>query len=601
MATNNNNSSIDLLSLDFHTLKTSLKNYLRGQPQFRDYDFEGSNLNVLLDLLAYNTFKNSFYTNMAMSESHMDSAQLLSSVLSHAKDLNYTPRSVRSAQARVKVTFEATGQNQPYVIPKGAEFSTLIKNSAYTFSLPETLTVSSANTTFSFEADIYEGIFVKDSYVFQGSENQKFKLTNQNVDTRSLTVTVFEDNAEIGDVYKLRTTLLDLNKRSKVFFLQATEDGYYEILFGDDVIGRKPKLNSTILVNYRVSKGPEGNGARLFSVDFDPTGRGELTSTPEIDTIESARNGQNPEDIESIRYYAPRHFQVQERTVIDTDYEVSLKEEFPEINVVSVYGGEEANPPRMGKVFVSVDINNVDGLPESKKEEYYRFLKRRSPFSIDPVFIEPEYLYLSIDSLVRYDVNVTNKSPNRINTLVTDAITKYNGVELNDFKTTFRHSAFTRAIDYADPSIVSNITDVKMYKKIPVSRGVQRNYVIDFGTALKDNFPAQGRVHRIDLEHAVKSSSFNYASTTVHLEDDGAGVMRLVRQDGSNHSTIADVGTVDYETGIVNLVGLSIIDFEGASLKLYAIPKDEDITSRKNTILQIEPAGISVSVQEVRV
>lgn len=601
MASNNSLSTINLVDLDFFSLKESFKNYLRGQNNFKDYDFDGSNINVLLDLLAYNTFNNAFYLNMAMSESHMDSAQLLSSVISHAKDLNYTPRSVRSARARVRVTFEATAENQPYVIQKGSEFSTLIKNSSYVFTIPETITVSSANTTFSFETDLYEGIFIKDSFVFTNNvENQRFKLSNRNVDARSISVTVFEDNSEVGEVYKLRTTLLDLNKRSKVFFLQATEDGFYEILFGDDVIGRRPKINSTILIDYRISEGPSGNGARLFSVDFDPTGRSELITTPIVDTIESATNGQSPEDIESIRYYAPRHFQVQERTVIDTDYEVALKEEFPEINVVSVYGGEEANPPRMGKVFVSVDISNVDGLPESKKEEYFRFLSRRSPFSIDPIFIEPEYLFIDVKTLVRYDVNVTNKSPTRISTLVTDAITKYNNVELNDFKATFRNSAFSTAIDNSDSSIVSNITDVVMYKKIPVTKGTTRNYKIDFGAALIDNYPAQGSTHKISFEHAVYSSNFNYASITAHLEDDGNGKMRIVRQEGSNHVTIAEVGTVDYATGLVNLVGLNIIDFEGASLKLYAAPKDEDITSRKNTILQIEPAGISISVEEVR-
>lgn len=604
MALSNGNpqdTSINLVDLDFHELKNSFKNYLRSQPQFKDYDFDGSNINVLLDLLSYNTHKNIFFLNMAISEGFLDSAQLRNSILSKAKELNYLPRSVRSASAKVRVTFDATGESQPYIIQKGSMFSTLIKNQSYTFSMPETITVSSANNTFQFETEIFEGVYQKDAYIYLDNiENQRFKISAKNVDTRSLTVTVYEDNSEVGDIYKHATTLLDLNYNSKVYFLQTSETGHYEVLFGDGVLGRKPKINSTIVLDYRVSSGEAGNGARSFSVDFDPTGENELLTTPELEVLEPGRNGAEEETTESIRYYAPRHFQVQERAVTTDDYEISLKTEFPEINAVTVFGGEEMDPPRYGKVFVSVDIANVDGLPESKKTEYYRFLKRRSPLSIDPIFIEPEFTYLRVDSLVRYNINITTISAQRIKTLVTDAIMSYNELYLNDFNVSLRYSPFTCEIDQADTSIVSNITDVILYKKLQPRLGMQQSFELDFGMALKQNLPSSDTKHLIGFEHTITSTPFRFNGENCVLEDTGDGVVRIYKNSGAFNVKVKDIGTIDYETGVVRLNNLVIDSYDGASFKIYVRPEDKDINITKNTIMMIEPDEIHIDVEAIR-
>lgn len=329
-----NLNSLDVVDLDYHSLLTSFKNFLRGQSQFKDYDYDGPNIATLMRLMAFNTYKNGFYLNVALSEAHLDSAQLRSSILSHAKDLNYLPRSIRSARARISASFEATGQNQPYTIQKGSTFSAVVKNTSYVFSLPETIVVASANNSFAFETDIYEGFFVKDSYVLKGIDNERFRVSNKNVDTRSLTVTVYEDGNSVGDVYVYKQTLLDVTSTSKVFFLQTADDGYYEVLFGDNIIGKRPRTNSTVVLDYRITNGPAADGAKRFGMDFDPTGFDELNSTPLIETVESSRNGQDQETNESVRYFAPRNFQVQERTVVDNDYAVALKSAFPEINVV---------------------------------------------------------------------------------------------------------------------------------------------------------------------------------------------------------------------------------------------------------------------------
>lgn len=593
------NSSINLVDLDQQALLNDFRNYLRTQDQFKDYDFKGSSMNVLLDIMAYNTFKNSFYLNMAFSERWIDSAQLRSSIFSHSKELNYLPRSKRSAKAKVRINFTASGESQPYVIQKGSQFSSIVKSKQMTFTIPETVILSSVDENFELETEIYEGIYVKDSYIFTEA-SQRFKITNKNVDIRSVNVLVFEDNSEEGLIFKQSSTLLDLDNESKVFFVQTSEIGNYEIIFGDDVVGRQPKINSVIVIDYRVSNGVEGNGAKNFSVDFDPTASNELLTTPELEVIEASANGEDEETNDSIRYYAPRHYQVQERTVTAGDYEVTLKQAFPEINAVSVYGGEELSPPIFGKVFIAVDIKEVDGLPATKVEEYYNYLKRRAPFSIIPAFIEPEFLYVSINSLVRYNINITTNSINRIKALVTDAIQNYNQTELNDFNVKLRNSALSSVIDDADNSIISNITKVSVYKKINPILNSNYTETVEFGMAIQNDLPKQIAIYPISDIQSVYSSLFSFQNQICSLEDDGDGIIRIVKTQEKNKIALQNVGTVDYTTGKIILSSFNISSYQGNAIKLYIRPEDIDISANKNNIMLIDPTDITLEVQSIR-
>lgn len=595
------NTSINLVDLDFASLKGSFKNYLRDQNQFKDYDFEGSNINILLDLLSYNSYKNAFYLNMLLSESFLDSAQLRNSILSHAKELNYLPRSARSSKAKVRIEFEATGESAPYIIQKGSPLTTLVKNESYTFTIPETITVSSANTTYSFETDIFEGTYIQDTYTYrQGIENQRFKLTNRNIDTESLTVSVFEDGNEVSDAYKLSTSLLDLDETSKVFFLQPTETGYFEVLFGDNNLGRRPKINSTIVMEYRTSSGELPNGAREFSVDFDPTGSDELNFTPEVNTLENSRDGAEEESIESIRYMAPRHFQTQERAITASDYSIALKGQFPEINAVHAYGGEDLSPPQFGKVFIAVDITNVDGFPESKKIEYRNFIDRRSPFGIRPVFVDPEFSYLSVRSKVRYDVNVTSASRETLKSIIKNAIVDYNEEYLNDFNVILRNSKLETEIDDSDASIISSVTRTRIYKKINPRLGLSENFRINFGVPIIDTIPEKEDLHRATDVHALVSSLFIFNSEQVLLEDDGSGNVRIMKTDGFINEKIKNVGKIDYNTGQIEIDGLVVDSFQGSSIKLFVTPVDPDVVASQNSILTIEDDEIIIDLEEVR-
>ena len=595
------NSSIDLTTLDFDSLKESFKTFLGSQEIFRDYDLEGSNINLLTELLSYNTFKNAFLTNMLFSEAFLDSAQLRNSIISHAKELNYVPRSLRSSRAKVRVSFSATSENAPYIIPKGKPFTTIVKNHSYTFTTPETIICSSPNNSFTFTTDIFEGSFVKDTYTFAANvETQLFKTTNKAIDTRSLTVSVYEDNSQSPINFRLATSLLDVDADTQVFFIQPAEDETYEILFGDNNIGRRPKDNSIITLEYRVSQGQAPNGAKTFSCDFDPTSRNELLSNIVVDVLESAREGAGAESLESIRYYAPRHFQVQERAVTASDYEISLKTEFPEINAVHAYGGEELDPPQFGRVIISIDISEVSGLPESKKTEYYRFLKRRSPFTIDPVFIEPEFSYISINSIIRYNLNVTPLTSETIKSLVSDSINRYQEINLNKFNAILRQSKLAKDIDNSDQSIVSSITGIAVYKKINPELGVLVNIETDFNMPIRNDIPLKEKIHSVNDIRAVYSSVFRYKGEQCIFEDNGNGIIRLMKIKGSNYETIQDIGSVNYESGEISIQDVLIDEYFGDALKIYVLPDDPDIAVSKNTILAVESDEVHITVEELR-
>lgn len=602
MATSN--SSIDLTSLDFDSIKLSLKEHLKTNPIFKDYDFEGTNLGILLDLLAVNTYKNAYYLNMAISERFIDSAQVRESLLSHVKELNYTPRSVRSSRAKLNVVFEATGESAPYIIPKGSSFTSMVKNKSFVFTIPESIICSSTNSTFTFTTDVYEGIYVKDTYIFDiDMEIPKFKITNKNVDTTSLTVVVNEDGSVVGENYYLSQSMLGLNEKSPVFFLQTAIDGGYEIVFGDDIIGKKPKHNSLITLDYRIAQGSVANGCREFSIDFNPTGTpSELSGSgfPGIATLELSQNGAEEESIESIRYYAPRHFQLQERAVVASDYEIALKTQFPEINSVSVYGGEEISPPQYGKVFIAVDLRGIIGLPDSKKSEYYSFIKSRNSISIIPEFVNPKYMFIAIDTDVKYNINITKASKERIKNIVTSTINDYNDNYLNKFNATFRLSNVMKLIDESEISIISNSTKFKIYTKLIPNIDLPQNLTIDFNLKLKNDIPRHNNIQYSRDLVTFYSSIFKYNGEKCILADNGDGVVSVLKYGETEYVKIIEVGSINYDTGQVKLNNFKIESFEDNYMTFYAYPAESDISSNKDTILLIEPAAINVDVIQMR-
>jgi hypothetical protein len=590
------NTSLALTELDYDTLKSRLITYMRSQPLWRDYDFVGSNLNQLISLLSYNSHLNAFYTNMLMSESYLDSAQLKSSVLSRSKELNYVPLSARSSKATINFSFE--GPQPTYVLQKGQTFSTQLRNKTMTFSIPENTLLTSANGQFSANIDIYEGVYLADAYVINRNDpTQRFVVKNANVDITSLSVQVYEDGSVLGNTYARANTLLGLTGRSKVYFLQQAETEEFEVSFGDGVIGYRPKDGSRVVLDYRVTRGPEADGCRIFVSNFNP-GPTEDASQLNVQTISVASDGQDAQDIEAIRFYAPRHFQVQERATSEDDFPIVLMGEFPEIRSVATYGGETVEPPQYGKVMIAVDLTGVDGLPESKKKAYTDFLKHRMSLTMVPVFTVPDRTYLGIDTEVTYNINLTTLSEDNISALVTAAIAAFGELNLNNFGKRLRYSRLSAAIDAIDTAIVGNQTEVVSYKRAKlVTFGTPTHTTLNFGFEL-----LQGHADFVPdyRSRGVWSSPFTFASSPARLEDDGKGGVWIVGRITDAEQYLRQVGTVDYATGTVQLTNLLPDSYEGPFIKVFARSVDKDIASPKNTILEIRPDDVTVTPVPVR-
>jgi hypothetical protein len=622
------NSSIVLTQLDFDSYKDSLKTFLKSQDRFKDYDFDGSNLSVLLDVLSYNTYQNAFYLNMVSNEMFLDSAKLRDSVISHAKELNYLPRSFRSSSAVIKLVITSSDSaKRSIVIPKGTSFTSRVDDFTYNFSTTENYVITNrtpSGSNFVYESEairVYEGNYLSDTYTVNYDRPLNYKISNKRVDLESLLVTVFEDNGTTVQTYKRATSLFGHDGNSKVFFLQPGIGDTYEVVFGDGVVGRKPKNNSVCIIEYRTCNGELPNGA----FKFINTARIDNEPNVVIETITAATDGAVAEDLNSIKYNAPRAFTTQERAVTSEDYENLLKANFPEINAVVAYGGEDASPPQYGRIFLSIDLQEVDGLPKIKEAEYKRFLRSRSSVAIEPLFVSPDYTYVYVNTNIKYNINLTGLNPEDIRTNVIDSILNHASTNLNNFGRTLRYSRFIRDIDAAETSIISNETEVELVKYLTpvlsttvtstptstsgslvslatsgvVSSG--QNVTIDFKNPLRNDVPGKGAEHLIGDIHIVSSSTFTYNGlANCRLEDNGDGIMRIINTSGTQHRTILDIGTVDYDTGIIRIDNFNITNYTGTSLKVYAKPRNLDITSSQNVILNILENDVDVTIEQIR-
>lgn len=596
------NSSIVLTNLDFDAMKNTLRSYLRSQDRFQDYDFEGSNMSVLLDILSYNTYHNAFYLNMIGSEMFLDTAVLRDSVVSHAKELNYVPRSFKSAVATVDLQFTDTDLTRRSVtIPKGTSFTARVGANNFSFTTDQIIVtndsvVQGSNIVFTAtDVQLYEGNYTTESFTINRLQNSRIVLNNPNIDTSSISVTVIEDVGATALQYLRATSLFGLNAESKVFFVQGAVNGNYEIVFGDGVVGRIPKDNSVVVVEYRVSKGELPNGAFVFKND----GAIDELASVKVTTVQAATSGAVSESIDSIKYNAPRHFTTQERAITTEDYETLLKLNFPEINNVAAYGGEEANPPQYGKVFVAVDLKNVDGLPDVKRDQFYKFLKPRSPVAIDPVFVPTDYTYILCDSVVRYNVNITNLNVDDIRTRALSAILDYSSTNLNGFNKKMRYSKLMQAIDNAHPSIVSNELQVNVIKYYTPQLASPITFTLDYGIPVLKLTPDSSD-HPLADSHSFQSTQFIWQGQRVYLEDDGLGNIRIVGTQGTTHRELQQTGTIDYDGGIITISNLVVDSFEGKTMKFYLTPRSKDIFSTKNSILNISEADVTINIEQVR-
>lgn len=599
------NTSLKLTGLDYDSLRNNFKNFLkRADSPFKDVDFEGSNISQLLDILAYNTYNNAFYLNMVASEMFLDSAQLRDSVISHAKELNYVPRSYRSAEATISFNVTPSTSIDSLLIPKGTSFTTKIGSNNYIFTTPVS-TIHTANASGVVnvsELSIFEGTFVTDTFIYSTSNSdQRFVLSNPTVDTRSITITVLENEGANTYTYTQATSFLGHTANSQVYYIQAAENSQYEIKFGDNIVSKRPQNGSTIVAEYRICNGELPNGAATFSIDGPIQGQSNISV---ISTDTQARGGGVTESLESIKFNAPRSYQNQDRAITSSDFENLLRQSFPEIESVAVYGGEELDPPQFGRVVVAIDTVNNEGITEADKAEYTEFLSTRSTVGITPLVVNPDFLYVEIDVTVTYNINNTNLDSEAMKTLAKNEISTYNTTYLNDFNKSLRYSQLVEDLNKIHDSVVSVDVRLHPFVRLNPTPGLAFNKTILYNIELDTEYSlSTGETDYVQSEvHAIFSSRFQFEGSTATIQDDRAGKLVIYRLDENNQNVfVKNIGTVDYLTGKVNIEGL-LIENTGnfATIRLYANPRFRDITASKNTIITVRDSDIEAFTKQIR-
>ena len=595
------NSSLSVANTDFASIKASLKTYLTTQPNFSDFNFEGSNLSTLLDVLSYNTFMQNFYLNQVASESFLDSAQLRDSIISHAKTLNYLPKSDTSARAVVDL--EVFPANTPGTInvPKHTSFTTTVDSSTYTFTTDEgrTLQADTDGRYIANSISIYEGEIVSELFqVVTSNTDQRFVLSNKEIDTSSLSIKISTSSTDTSNSeWKTSLTSIGVSGTSNVYYIVPAEGGKYEIQFGDGVLGRQLINGNIIEATYRKCSANASNEANTFTCSDTIQGYSNVATS----TISKASGGGFAESNTSIKFNAPKALSIQDRTITVDDYKTILQQQFNDIETLNVYGGEEASPPEFGKVLISVDLKNADGIPNSKKKIIEDFVKLRAPLGIAPKVIDPVFLYVDVSSKVVYNPNITTKSDSEIQTLVSAAINTHATDTINSFNAKLRVSKLSAAIDASDPSILNSDNSILLQKKFTPTLNIKQSHTLEYVNEIYREIPDSSSVFP-DGSAPVSSTEFTFDGLTgCSLRDDGNGVMQIVQQ-GSSVLTIVNknIGTMDYTNGIVKLTNFEVSGFTGDGITVSANPVSKTLKSNKNIILSYNKTP-SITIEQERI
>lgn len=588
MATNN--KRLNVAELDFDTIKSNLKTYLKAQDQFSDYDFEGSALSVLLDVLAYNTHYNSIYTNLAVNEMFLDSASKRSSVVSIAKMLGYTPRSAKCATAVVNLTITSpTSYPDSVTLPANQSFLTSIDNVTYTFYNIEDVTINPTNSgSYIFSnLKIIEGTPLQ--YKFVVAAGSRFIIPNTNVDISTISVRVQENaSTDVYQTYSLSDNITTVTSSSKVFYLKEIDGGLYEIIFGDDNISKGLTVGNVVTVDYFISSLEAPNNANVFSYN----GVTLLGSNLTVTTVSKATGGAEAEDISSIKFNAPRLYSAQNRAVTPDDYKSIIYNLFPQAKSVTVWGGEDNNPPVYGKTYVCVKPKDADRLTNVEKDSIKNnILASRNIVSIFPEIIDPEYFDVLVTSYVYYNPRETNKTPSQLESIVKQSLIDYNVNELQRFDSILRFSKMTRVIDESDPAITNNTTRILIRRTFEPIYNISSEYKLNLINPISKAGNKEGDVFS-------SSGFFIPNSTQIHyLDDDENGNIRLYYLNTNFDKVIVNstIGTIDYDSGLVVVRNLNITSLNGGTLDFIIRPSSYDVVSALNQIVEISEADLNIT------
>ena len=581
---------LNVTEQDFDQIKANLKTFLRSQTTLADYDFEGSALGTIIDVLAYNTFYNAFNANLNINEIFLDTAQVRNNVVSHAKSLGYVPRSTTSAFATVNVTVNnPSGTPSSLAMPRGTTFQTTIDNKTYSFVNLEAQTIQPVNGVYTFSnVQINQGTIRTQEYIVDNTDtSQKYEIPDTGIDTATLIVKV-KTNANTTDfeVYTLVTNIVDVDQNTNAYFLQEGMDGKYEIYFGDNVFGKKLAAGNIVSLEYLITDGNAANNATTFTLTGNVSGNTNTTVT----LASAAGGGAVREATDSIKFNAPLSFLAQNRVVTADDYKAIVKNNYTNAETVSVWGGEEQAVPEYGKVFLSIKPGNAETLTEVQKTFIKdSILKTKNLVSITPEIVDPDYTYIKLEVFFKYDPNLTSLTAGELKDQVIATITNYNNTNLKKFDGVFRASQVTTLVDATNPSILNTIQRVFVQKRLTPVVGTAQKYTLEFSSPFSSNIATGASV--IDSSEFIMNS-FNHRMQDIPTTDPNIRTVQLYRiSNNQKIITTVDAGTVNIKTGTVTLTNFNPdggLVGSNAYITVTGTPSSNDLAPRRNQLLQID-------------
>jgi len=592
-------------NLDFDQIKTSIKDYLRANSTFTDFDFEGSNFSVLIDTLAYNTYITAFNSNMVVNESFLDSATLRENVVSLAGNIGYVPRSRVASTAQISFNVTTSTDTPTLTLKAGIVCVGSTNDTTYTFAVPEDVTANVVNGIASFNnLDVYQGIFLTKQFQYDGSLDQRFVLNNSFIDTSTLKVYIGKLASEKGIEYFLSENIFDVDKNSRIYFINEVQDEKYELRFGDGLIGKKlgdavGSDGTIITANYIITDGRDGNGASSFSFSGTletATGAVIDPGTVTITTNQSSINGGDIEPIDSIKYYAPRLYSSQYRAVTSRDYEAIIKRIYPDTESVSVVGGEEMNPPEFGTVQISIKPKNGTFVSDFNKTQILSKLKQFTVSGINQKITDLKILYVELNSSVYYNYSQVS-SPDTLKTSVTNSLQKYSeSLDLNKFGGRLRYSKVQQVIDNTDTAITSNITKIIIRRDLKPVLNKFAQYELCYGN----------QFHANSKGFNIKSTGFKISGETdtvyftdIPNADLKMGTLSIVKQvSDKTRVVVKSAGTVDYLKGeiILNTVNITSTSLSNGLIEIQAFPESNDVVGLRDLYISLNIPKSTINI-----
>jgi len=592
-------NQVNITELDFDNISANLKEYLKGQTTLKDYDFEGSNLSMLLDLLAYSSHQSAFNANMVASEMFLDTAQIRKNVVSRAKEIGYVPTSASASTAVIdlQVNSPSIGGSTPtsLTLSRGHKFTTSFDGITYPFVVLDTQTIGPSNGIFKFSnLEIHQGSMNTDLYKYNSQiQNQRFPMTESGVDTTSVSITV--TSGEKTTAWTQSKDLSSVNSKSTVWYAQENDEGFFEVYFGDGNVSAEPLDGDTITISYLVTNDSHANGAKTFSMSDNISGNSDVTITVGIPST----GGKGKESIESIKFAASKFYTSQNRLVTVDDYKAKLQTLYPGADSIAVWGGEDNNPPQYGKVYISIKPSQtVNTLTTTEKQNLKTGLKALNMLTVRPEIIDAEVIDIVVNCTFKYNPRATTKTKGELETIAKAAIINHDSTYLSGFDSIFRMSVLQYDIDNSESSILSNITNTKLRKSLTPTLGTSKGYTIEYGSGNGFYNPNTG--YNKDGGGILVTTGFVNSGDayTSYFDDDGSGNLRRYYMSGSTRIYAdSEAGTVDYSNGKISLNGINVVSTENTNNTIYftVVPNSYDAVAFRRNLLDINTSLISVT------